>query len=150
MRSISNAAGRRRIWTATIAAAATIAATMVASTAATAAPPAPAAAQAEPEGPFKAVAAGNYVACAIRDDDSVTCWGDDEHGWGDDENGQASAPGGTFEAISASGDRTCGLRADGTPDCWGDSHDWQKPRDWNNPLGTYEAIAAGRRVHLRP
>ena len=77
------------------------------------------------------------MTCAIRSDDSVTCWGDNRYG-------QADPPDGTFDTIHVS-DRhyACGIRTDGTAVCWGDVYDWHMPRDWDNPPGTYEAIAAG-------
>ena len=62
--------------------------------------------------PFSRVAAGAIHTCALRDDDTVACWGDNQHG-------QADAPSGTFNAVSAGRYHSCALRTNGTLACWG-------------------------------
>ena len=62
--------------------------------------------------PFSILAAGAIHTCALSDDDTVACWGDNEHG-------QTDAPSGAFGAVSAGRSHSCGLRTDGTLACWG-------------------------------
>ena len=52
--------------------------------------------------------------CAIRDDFTVACWGDNQFG-------QADAPAGKFIDVSVSQDYSCGVRDDFTVACWGDN-----------------------------
>jgi alpha-tubulin suppressor-like RCC1 family protein len=61
---------------------------------------------------FKSVSAGNDFACAIRDDDTLVCWGD---------NTQGPPPTGTFTSVSTSGAFACGVRSTGIIACWGDN-----------------------------
>ena len=65
-----------------------------------------------PRGQYTAVAIGKWHSCALRIDQTVTCWGDNS-------NGQTAAPDGQFSSIAAGGDNSCGLRADGRIKCWG-------------------------------
>ena len=65
-----------------------------------------------PPASFKAVSAGGDHSCAIRTDDTVTCWGQNSLG-------QADAPTGSFKAVSAGRDHSCGIRTDDTITCWG-------------------------------
>lgn len=60
------------------------------------------------------VAAGGSHTCAIRDDGTLACWGDDSAGQLD------GVPSGTFRSLSAGGTHTCAIRTDGTLACWGD------------------------------
>ena len=62
--------------------------------------------------PFSLVAAGAIHTCALSDDDTVACWGDNEHG-------QTDPPSGAFDAVSAGRSHSCGLRTNGTLACWG-------------------------------
>ncbi|MXW60396.1 MAG: hypothetical protein F4003_01250, partial [Acidimicrobiaceae bacterium] len=58
------------------------------------------------------MSAGRSHTCGIRTDNTITCWGHNEHR-------QADAPAGQFTAISAGGSHTCALRTDNTITCWG-------------------------------
>src|SRR6478735_7213796 len=60
------------------------------------------------------VAAGGSQTCAIRDDGTLACWGDDSAGQLDE------VPSGTFRSLSAGGAHTCAIRTDGTLACWGE------------------------------
>lgn len=65
---------------------------------------------------------GDGHACAIREDQSLWCWGDYEDG--QLGHAQSDTPlqvdGGTsFIQVSAGGQHTCGIRADKTLWCWG-------------------------------
>ena len=84
---------------------------------------------------FTAVSAGNGHACAIRLDQTVTCWGDDQYG-------QSRPFHGEFLAVSAGGFHTCGVRADNSLSCWGENRDRQltRPRE-----GEFVAVSAGFR-----
>ena len=88
---------------------------------------------------FKAVSAGTDRSCAIRADDTITCWG---RNYG----GQADAPTGAFKSVSAGGnyshlggDYSCGLRADDTITCWS-YNDYGKT---DAPTGAFKAVSAG-------
>ena len=62
---------------------------------------------------FTAISSGLDHSCALREDGTAICWGNDEHG-------KASPPEDeTFTAVSSGRDHTCGLREDGAPVCWG-------------------------------
>ena len=82
---------------------------------------------ARPYVPFTAVATTEFVACGLRADGTVDCWG-----W--NNRGGAEAPDGRFTEIIVE-PFPCGLRIDGTVDCWGDSVD---------PLaGRFSSISGG-------
>jgi hypothetical protein len=52
--------------------------------------------------------------CGVRNDGSLTCWGDNSYG-------QATPPTGSFTQVSAGTFHTCGIRSDGSVSCWGDN-----------------------------
>ena len=81
---------------------------------------------------FKAVSAGNIHSCAIRADDTITCWGGNN-------DGQADAPTGAFKTVSAGPIHSCGLRADDTITCWGDN--WAGQAD--APIGAFKTVSVG-------
>ena len=85
-----------------------------------------------PGGVFTSVSAGSEVTCGIRPDESVACWGGDDHG-------ESSQPGGKFSAVSAGGNHACGLRPDGTVRCWGLDHAKQA----SPPSGEFVDLSAG-------
>ena len=58
------------------------------------------------------IAAGGGHTCALKIDDSIVCWGLNNHG-------QATPPVGAFSAVSAGSLNSCAIRADGTVACWG-------------------------------
>src|SRR5262249_37803413 len=58
-----------------------------------------------------AIAVADAFACALRDDHSVLCWGEDAP--------KVSPPAGrTITAISAAGTQVCGILDDGSVTCW--------------------------------
>ena len=72
-----------------------------------------------PERGFKAVTAGSTVgfgtiglACGLRNDNTIQCWGDYRFG-------QLDTSGRTFKAVAAGAEHSCGLRSDNTLTCWG-------------------------------
>ena len=69
--------------------------------------------------------------CAIAADDTITCWGDNEHG-------QADAPAGAHKTITTGGRYSCAIAANGTITCWG-----QDFGQLDAPAGTYETVSAG-------
>ena len=126
----------------------------------------------EPTAPaFVAVSAGGTYTCALRNDQTIACWGDNSRGqtdapsgtftsvaagafhacavrtdktvtcWGRNVEGQLNAPSGTFSAVSAGWVHTCGLRTDGTATCWGSSELGQLAA----PSGTFTALFAANR-----
>ncbi|MFT3772671.1 MAG: MopE-related protein [Minicystis sp.] len=92
----------------------------------------------------KAVSAGGHHACAILNDNTVKCWGDNSYygrgnlGLGDtahrgDNAGEMGdnlptvnlGTGKTAKAISAGGDHNCAILNDDTVKCWGSNADGQ-------------------------
>ena len=130
---------------------------------------------------YKAVTAGgDYVgdiewgrvlsySCALRTDNTITCWGSNEYGnldapkgrhktidagshhscalrtdntitcWGLNDAGQTDAPDGQYTAVAAGGYHSCAIRSDNTITCWGSN--WSGETD--PPDGRYKAVAAG-------
>jgi hypothetical protein len=117
------------------------------------------------------VAGGGGHTCAIKIDDTIACWGLNNHGqatppsgsfrsisagslhscgvrsdgtvacWGKNDDGEATPPSGTFSAVSAGGDHSCGVRTDSTLACWG--RNTQSPPFNVAPVGTFTAVDAG-------
>jgi alpha-tubulin suppressor-like RCC1 family protein len=117
------------------------------------------------------VSAGAGYSCAIKVDQTITCWGLDDHGegtpplgtftaidagahhacairsdgtaecWGNNADGEATPPSGTFTEVSAGGDHSCGLRTDSTLACWG--RNTQSPPFNVAPAGSFRAVSAG-------
>ena len=85
------------------------------------------------------IACGNYFTCAILDDESVKCWGDnnygqlgqgDDHDRGDDEYEMGDylpavdlGPGRTAVGIACGNQHACALLDNGKVVCWGDQED---------------------------
>ena len=75
----------------------------------------------------KAVSAGSSHTCAILDDDTLKCWGDNSQGYlGDGTTTGRNTPtavnlgsGRTAKAISAASSHTCAILDDDTLKCWG-------------------------------
>ncbi|MDO8208860.1 OmpA family protein [Conexibacter sp. CPCC 206217] len=71
---------------------------------------------------FSTISTGDSTVCGILDepsdtarDDTVECWGLDNHG-----QGASGVPAGVkFASVSAGKDHTCGVEPNGTPHCWG-------------------------------
>ena len=77
-----------------------------------------------------AISAGFRHTCAILDDGSVSCWGDNDYGQiGDGTTTDHSTPTQTSTlgtdrtaiAIAAGGDHTCAILDDGSVSCWGNN-----------------------------
>ena len=84
--------------------------------------------------PVIGISAGVNHACAIKPDDTPTCWGDDS-------NGQASPPSDPLLAVSAQEEETCAIRLDGTLTCWSADDPWLA--DWvpdPPPDGTFTKL----------
>ena len=75
----------------------------------------------------KAVAAGLGHACALKEDGTVACWGDNQVGQAGAADTTGVAPVGivpgldNVKAISAGGATSCALLEDGHVKCWGDN-----------------------------
>ena len=121
-----------------------------------------------PDGPYTElfVGQGDDVACGIRRDQSVACWGDTGsvetdippgrfsrlavgvfHAcglrpsgtitcWGDDTHGQNDAPAGEFVDVSVGFFHSCGVRASGGLVCWGSNFERRLPV----PRGEFTAV----------
>ncbi len=121
---------------------------------------------------FKSVSAGGLHSCAVRSDNTITCWGRNDYGqsvapsgmfksvsageyhscgvrsdntitcWGDNEYGQSVAPSGVFKSVSAGEHDSCGVRSDNTITCWG-RNDF---RESVAPSGVFKSVSAGRGI----
>ena len=81
---------------------------------------------------YQTVSAGSQHSCAIRADDTIACWGNNEYG-------QADAPAGSFKTVSFGSSHSCGIRADDTIACWGRNSDGQT----DAPAGSFKTVSAG-------
>ena len=78
------------------------------------------------------IASGRFFSCAIRTDQTITCWGNNDYG-------QTDAPAGQYAAIAASNWHLCAIRTDQTITCWG----WNDSGQTDAPTGQYNTIAVG-------
>ena len=67
-----------------------------------------------PTGPFVQLSAGQFHACAVRNDRRINCWGNNS-------SNRASPPSGRYREVSAGGYHSCAVRNDGAAICWGDN-----------------------------
>lgn len=87
---------------------------------------------------FVSVSVGHQHGCALRDDHTVLCWGDN---W----RGQADPPDARFRTLSAGFSHTCGILLDnGRVKCWG-----QAIPDPNEHVFDYVESGAGFNCALR-
>lgn len=96
-----------------------------------------------PRGRFRDVSVGydllaGYIdtadtACAIRVDESLVCWGNDDFG-------QTKAPAGRFDEVSVGSEFVCGLRTSGSAICWGNL---STRGLGERPAGRFQHISAG-------
>ena len=68
----------------------------------------------EPDMSFIAISSGANHVCAIAEDGSIMCWGDNDYGQVSDR-----PTSGSFTDISSGDNHTCALRNDGAVICWG-------------------------------
>ena len=117
------------------------------------------------------ISSGWFHTCALRTDQTIACWGDDEGGvstpppgtytmvsagqsfscavatsgelacWGIDREGLGSVPTGTFQSVSVGGNHACAIRPDASLTCWGSDAHGQA----GPPEGEYRAVSAGFR-----
>ncbi len=87
---------------------------------------------APPEGHYRAIAIAPdaSLACGLRVDGTVACWGNSQDSPG------ILPPRGAFTSISAGTSTFCGTRQDGSIDCW--------PRERTVPPVPFDEIALGR------
>lgn len=108
------------------------------------------------------------LACVVRTDGRLACWGDNDSGaatpptgtfrqvsvgyqacavrtddtlvcWGDNEYGRATPPGGTFTQVSSGAEHNCAVKSDGTVACWGNNTYGQA----TPPSGSFSQVSAG-------
>ena len=82
---------------------------------------------------FTALDAGSFHTCGLRSDNTIDCWGENEHG-------QADAPRASYRAVSTGDSHTCAIRSDGTATCWG----WNSSGQVVAPAGRFTAVTSGR------
>jgi len=81
--------------------------------------------------PIVSLTAGAYHTCALRDDHTISCWGNNEHGQlGTGDNQDAHKPRTVSDIdnavqVSAGGYHTCATTSDGQVYCWGDNENGQ-------------------------
>lgn len=85
----------------------------------------------------KSFSVDHYGGCALREDDSLVCWGDNE--WGQ----RAVPAGGDFVAVSVGWWHNCALERDGEITCWGN----QSYGRANPPPGRYKQLDSGGFLH---
>ena len=66
-----------------------------------------------PTDTFKVIEGGGLHSCGIRADDTLRCWGDDQH------EQVSTTPSGTFSVIGPGEKHTCAVRTSGEVVCWG-------------------------------
>lgn len=71
-----------------------------------------------PDGRFVQLDVGRYHNCALREDGSAFCWGE-QHPRALGDHGQLEAPEGRFIQVSAGDTHSCGLLEDCSVVCWG-------------------------------
>ena len=88
-----------------------------------------------PRGQFTSVSVGYSHICAIKTNESASCWRGNAHG-------QAEPPRRETFAQADAGDRlTCGLGPDGSITCWGDDDDGQSTPPTGT--GTFTSVSVG-------
>lgn len=88
-----------------------------------------------PEGVFKSVSLTDFEGCAIRMNDTVTCW--DEYS-AHSGFSPFSDHSGRYHSISGNRNGRCGIRLDDTMDCWG---------AMQSLPGTFQSVSVG--IHGR-
>ncbi len=78
------------------------------------------------------LSAGIDHVCAIQEDDTLICWGANDHN-------QADPPSGTFSEIEVGFYFGCGLKTDGTISCWGQD----TTGETSPPPGKFIQVAVG-------
>lgn len=84
------------------------------------------------QAPAQTLDAGDNRSCALREDNTLTCWGGANYG-------DYQPPTGKFIATSVGVDHACALRATGLAVCWGNPGSIAIPP----PAGAYVALSAG-------
>ena len=79
--------------------------------------------------------------CALRTDNTITCWGNNE-------DGQTDAPDGQYTAITAGISHSCALRTDNTITCWG-WNDYGADRRARRPIQRHHRRLRGHSCALR-
>lgn len=83
-----------------------------------------------PPGVYSQIAVNSHVACVLRNDATVYCWG---------HEGGIIEPPGRYVEIDAGGGHTCGLTPSGRINCWGaNDHNQATPPD-----GTFRSLGLG-------
>ena len=88
-----------------------------------------------PADQYTAISSGNWFSCAIKTDQTITCWVDDER----EDRSVLDAPQGRYIAISSNTSHSCAIKTDQTIACWGRNYFGQA----DPPPGSYTAITTG-------
>jgi alpha-tubulin suppressor-like RCC1 family protein len=81
---------------------------------------------------FLEVSVGSTHVCALRNDDTLQCWGDNYYG-------QARPPTGRFRQVRSIVTGSCALALDGSVKCWGND----EGGTLRAPAGTFKQLSAG-------
>ena len=95
-------------------------------------------------GTVKAIGTFQHNACAVKTDDTLTCWGKYGSAGENDPNTVPSNLG-TVKAVATSVNHTCAVKTDDTLACWGDSTHGNAKGQLTIPanLGTVKKVALG-------
>ncbi|MEY2679849.1 MAG: hypothetical protein RL661_80, partial [Pseudomonadota bacterium] len=85
-------------------------------------------------GRYLSIAAGDDHTCARKLDQTVECWGNNEHG-------ELEVPTGKYRQIVARGDHTCGVTESRGLLCWGDKAFTEYPNNISYPV---KRVATGK------
>lgn len=111
-------------------------------------------------GPVRQLAAGALRTCALLEDGSLRCWGDNSGGElgyghtkaiGDDETPASAGPvplGASAQAIAGGGDHFCAITFGGAVRCWGQNNNGQLGHGHTKRIGDNEAPASAGDVDL--
>jgi alpha-tubulin suppressor-like RCC1 family protein len=105
------------------------------------------------------IAVGNFHACALKMDNTVTCWGSGTNGQlgygntehiGDDETpaGADVSLSGPAQQITAGSDQTCALLMDGSVQCWGRGPDGALGYGSSESIGDDELVSSAGTLNL--
>lgn len=84
---------------------------------------------------YRQISRGENHTCAIKADDTLACWGQNDHG-------QTNSPFGNFTQVSVGSAHSCALKMeDRSLVCWG----WNAYGQATPPLGNFKQVSAGGR-----
>jgi hypothetical protein len=87
-----------------------------------------------PEGTFTQLSTFANYSCALKGDQTISCWGSNTAG-------ESTPPTGSFARVAVGGNRGCGIKVDGSITCWG-----TPPVNLGTPpIGQFSELSVGLR-----